>query len=107
MGELLGCIRSVNAMKIYADDFCETRHITSSEPYFYDQCYSIVKHASPIVMEKSGRCVIAEELGERDAKIQRPQSWKCAHECKLPTSEEIKRIMATKELFEKRVQTLR
>ena len=107
MGELLGCIRSVNATKVSVDDFGESRHIASSEPYFYDQCYSIVKHASPIVMEKSGRCVIAEEVGERDAKTQRPQSWKCTHECKLPTSEEVKRIMATKELFEKPVQKLR
>ena len=107
VGELLGCIRSVNAMKVSVDDFGESRHIASSEPYFYDQCYSIVKHASPIVMEKSGRCVIAEEVGERDAKTQRPQSWKCTHECKLPTSEEVKYIMATKELFEKPVQKLR
>ena len=101
MGELLGCIRSINAMKIYADDFGESRHITSSKTYFYDQCYSIVKHASPIVMEKSGRCVIAEAVGARDAKTQGPQSWKCTQEGKLPTSEEVKRIMAIKELFEK------
>ena len=68
MGEFLGCIRSVNALKISADDFGESCHIASSWPYFYDQCYSIVKHASPIVMEKSGRCAIAEEVGERDEK---------------------------------------
>ena len=94
MGELLGCIRSVNAMKISAVDFGESRHIAFSESYFYDHCYNILKHSSPIVMEKSGRCLIAEEVGERDAKTQRPQSWKCTRECKLPTSEEVKRIMA-------------
>ena len=51
--------------------------------------------------------MIAEEVGERNAKTQRPESWKCTHECKLPTSEEVKHIMPTKELFEKSVQKLR
>ena len=60
-------------MKISADDFGDSRHIASSKPYFYDRCYSIVKHTSPIFMEKSGRCVITD-VGERVAKTERPQS---------------------------------
>ena len=39
-------------------------------------------------------------------KTQRLQRWKCTRECKLPTSEEVKHIMAAKELFEKPVQKL-
>ena len=125
VGELLRCIRSVNALQMSCDDFGESRHTASSEPFFYDQSYTIVKHTpaivvddsdqsyaivehkSVIVVDDSGRCVIAEEEGERDAKRHRPKRWKCTSECKLPTATEAQCIMATKVLFEKPVQTLR
>ena len=90
MGELLGCIRAVNSLKIADDDFGESRHTASSEPFFYDQSYCTVKHTSPIVVDNLGRCVIAEEEGERDVKTSRPKRWKCSSECKLPTSMEVK-----------------
>ena len=123
VGELLSCIRSVNALKMSGDDFGESRHTASSEPFFYDQNYTIVKHTpaivvddsdqsyaivehrSVIVVDDSGRCVIAEEEGERDAKTNRHKRWKCTPECKLPTATEEQCIMATKALFEKPVQT--
>ena len=125
VGELLSCIRSVNALRMSGDDFGESRHTASSEPFFYDQSYTIVKHTpaivvddidqsyaivehrSVIVVDDSGRCVIAEEEGERDAKTNRPKRWKCTSECKLPTATEAQCIMATKALFEKPVKTLR
>ena len=125
VGELLRCIRSVNALQMSCDDFGESHHTTSSEPFFYDQSYTIVKHTpatvvddsdqsyaivehkSVIVVDDSGRCVIAEEEGERDAKTHRPKRCKCTSECKLPTETEAQCIMATKALFEKPVQTLR
>ena len=72
-----------------------------------DQSYAIVEHKSVIVVDDSGRCVIAEEEGERDAKTHRPKRWKCTSECKLPTAMEAQCIMATKALFEKPIQTLR
>ena len=74
MGELLGCIRAVNSLKMSEDDFGESRHTASSEPFFYDQSYCPVKHTSPIVVDNLGRCVIAEEEGERDVKTSRPKS---------------------------------
>ena len=66
-----------------------------------------MKHTPAIVVDDSGRCVIAEEKGERDAKTNRPKRWKCTSECKLPTATEVQCIMATKALFEKPVQILR
>ena len=72
-----------------------------------DQSCAIVESNSVIVVDDSGRCVIAEEEGERDAKTHRPKRWKCTSECKLPTAMEAQCIMATKALFEKPVQTLR
>ena len=99
-GELLKCIRSVNALTMTATDFGESHHTASSEPFFYDQSYRLVKHTSPIVVDDSGRCVIAEEVGQRDSKTERPLKWKCTAECKLPTSNEAQCIVAVKALFE-------
>ena len=69
VGELLGCIRAVNSLKMSDDDFGESRHTASSEPFFYDQSYCPVKHTSPIVVDNLGRCVIAEKEGEQDVHV--------------------------------------
>ena len=106
VGELLGYIRAVNSLKMLDDDFGKSRHTASSEPFFYDQSYCPVKHTSPIVVDNLGRCVIAEEGGERDVKTSRLKKWKCTSECKLPTSMEAKCIIYLKKLFEKPVRTL-
>ena len=108
VGELLHCIRSVNALEITsASSFGNSRHTASSESFFYDHCYHKVNHPSPIAVDSNGRCVIAEEEGERDAKTKRPTGWRCTPECKQPTSEEAQCIVMIKKLFDKPVQTLR
>ena len=53
------------------------------------------------MVDGNGRCVMAEEEGERDVNTKRPLRWKCISECKLPTSKEVLRIIATKHLFQK------
>ena len=90
-----------------ATDFGESRHTASSEPFFYDQSYRMLKHTPSIAVDDNGRCVIAEEEGERDRKTDRPLKWKCTAECKLPTSNEAQRIVAVKVLFEEPVHKLR
>ena len=108
VGQLLHCIRSVNALQITsASSFGNSRHTASSEPFFYDQCYHKVNHPSPIAVDSNGRCVIAEEEGERDAKTKRPTVWRCTPKCKQPTAEEAHCIVLIKRLFDKPVQTLR
>ena len=82
-------------LNISDDDFGESRHTASSEPFFYDQSYCTVKHTSHTVVDNLGICVIAEEEGEQD-KTSRPKGWKCTSECKLPTSVEVKCIKALK-----------
>ena len=77
VGEFLACIRKVNDLEFSADDFGDCCHTASSEPYFYAQSYPCEKHNSSIVIDASGRCVIAQELGERDAKSECPLKWKC------------------------------
>ena len=106
-GDLLKCIRSVNVLTMTATDFGESCHTASSEPFFYNQSYRLVKHTSPIVVDNNGRCVIAEEVGQRDSKTDRPLKWKCTAECKLPTSNEAQCIIAVKALFEEPVHKLR
>ena len=108
VGKLLQCIRSAYALEITsAFHFGNPRHTASSEPFFYDQCYQKVNHLSPIAVDSYGRCVIAEEEGERDAKTKRPTAWRCTPECKQPTSEEVQCILLIKKLFDKPVQSLR
>ena len=46
-----------------AADFGESRHTVSSETFFYNQSYSMIKLTLPIVGDNNGRCVIAEEVG--------------------------------------------
>ena len=102
-GELLKC----NALTMTATDFGESHHIASSEPFFYDQSYRLVKHTSPIAVDDNGRCVISEEVGQRDSKTECPLKWKCTAECKLPASNEAQCIVAVKALFEEPVHKLR
>ena len=66
-----------------------------------------MKNTTPIVIDASGRCVIAQELGERDAKSERPLKWKCTRECKLPTPDERIRIVGIKALFKDLTHKLR
>ena len=89
----MACVGKVNDLEFCADDFGDCYHTSSSEPYFYDQSYTCEKHNSPIVIDASGRCVIAQELGERDAKSERPLKWKYTRECKFPTPDERTRIV--------------
>ena len=67
----------------------------------------MVHRTSPIAVDSHGRCVIAEEEGERNEETNRPKWWKCTAECKLPTSKEVQSIMTTKSLFEQPVHKLR
>ena len=50
------------ADKIKPNDFGKSRHTASSEPFFYDQSYAMVRHTSPIAVDSNGRCVIAVAL---------------------------------------------
>ena len=93
VGEFLACVRKVNDLEFSEDDFGDCYHMASSEPYIYDQSYTCEKHDCPIVIDASGRCVIAQVLGERNAKSERPLKWKCTRECKFPTPDERTRIV--------------
>ena len=42
------------------DDFGDTRHTASTEPYFYDSAYQLVKRQQALPVDKQGKCVVAE-----------------------------------------------
>ena len=87
--------------------FGEAYHTASSEPYFYDQSYVMVKHTSPIPVDRDGRCVIEEEKEERDEETNRPYKWKYTFECKQCTTDEVECIVELKVLFQQPVEKLR
>ena len=63
VGSLLRSIRSVKALQItQKEDFGNSCHSRSSEPYFYDSSYQPVKRNGPIPINEAGQCVIANEI---------------------------------------------
>ena len=105
MGKLLRCAKSITELEISSDEFGDSCHGQSSEPFFYDSSYTMVKHAT-IAVDNNGRCVIAKEIGKRDPNRNRPKWWKCTAECNHMTSKDVKTIMSIKTLFDKPVRVL-
>ena len=99
MGNLLKCAKSIKQLDLSCDDFGECCHDQSTEPFFYNSSYTMVKHAT-IAVDSNGRCVIPEEIGKRDPTTNRPNLWKCTPECKVIMSQDMKTIMATKVPFD-------
>ena len=59
--ELLGTIRSVKTVEISnTDDFGDTRHTTSTDLYFYDSAYQLIKRQQALPVDKQGKCVVVE-----------------------------------------------
>ena len=97
-------MRSVNVLNVTANNFGESRHTVSSESFFYNQSFRLVKHTC---VDDNGRCVLAEEMGQKDRKTDHPLKWKCTAECTLPTLNEVQCILAVKALFEEPLHKLR
>ena len=106
VGQLLKCVRMVNAFELSILNLGERWHTASSEPFFYDSTYIPTKRDTAMPVDEYGRCYIAEEVGDRD-KTMCPKRWNCTEECKLPTDEELSSIVAAKELFKTPMQELR
>ena len=54
-------IRSVKTVEINnKDDFGDTLHMVSTEVYFYDSAYQLVKRQQALPVDKQGKCVVAE-----------------------------------------------
>ena len=88
-------------VQLSEEDFGEQYDMASSEPYFYDESYAPIKCKNAIPVNDKGKCVVAVAKGS-EASSQARQ-WKCTSECKLPMSEERKRIVALKLQFDESI----
>ena len=136
--ELLGTIRSVKTVEIsYKDDFGDTRHTVSTEPYFYDSAYQLVKRQQALPVDKQGKCVVAEitiveknkhkENKKASSSEGKPAAsnnsnasnkkskdkkntmeiWPCTSECKAVTESEVQSIVSLRQSFDKTIDQLR
>ena len=48
------------------DDFGDTHHMVSTEVYFYDSAYQLVKRQQALPVDKQGKCVVAEITVEKN-----------------------------------------
>ena len=104
-GSLLKTIWEVNALKLEENDTIVGHGI--SEPYFFINSYTYTKRLEVIPVDLNGRCVVAEEIGDRDKDTMRPLKWKCTNECRKLTSEEVALVLRTKSLFQLSIEDLR
>ena len=108
-GSLLKTIRKVNAKKLQESDILVGHrfHTAGAEPYFFDNSYTHRKQHGAIPVDLNGRCVVAEEIKDRDKVTMRPLKWKCTNECRKLTSEEVAIVLKTNSLFQKSIEDLR
>ena len=105
VGSLLKAIRLIKRPDIKVkEDFGEGCHTTSSEPYYYDEAYQLIKRDTAIPVNHNGKCVVAEVISKSDNETNtknHPMKWECCSECKVPTKLEVDAILALKEAFQK------
>ena len=113
-GSLLQAARLVQTMELTdKNDFREGCHMASTEPFFYDSAYKLVKreYASPI--DTNGRCVIAKKVVCTSGEIPRystkepPMKWECSSECKILSDAEVCKITDLAAAFQKPMRELR
>ena len=98
-GHCYKTIREVSALKLEENSWAGN-HTTGSEPYFFINLYTYTKRLGAIPVDLNGRCVVAEEIGDRDKDTMHPLKWKCTNECRKLTSEEVALVLRTKSLFQ-------
>ena len=133
--ELLGNIRSVKTVETSnKDDFGDTRHTASTESYFYDSAYQLIKRQQALPVDKQGKCVLAEitivEKNKNEGNKKASSSegkpaasnnsnasnkkskdtmeiWPCTIECKAVTESEVQSIVSLRQSFDKTIDQLR
>ena len=97
-GSLLKTIKEVNALKLEENDILVGHgyHTAGSEPYFFINSYTYTKRLEAIPVDLNGRCVVAEEIGDRNKDTMHPLKWKCTNECRKLTSEEVELVVSDK-----------
>ena len=113
-GSLLQAARLVQSMELTdKNDFGEGCHMASTEPFFYDSAYKLVKRECALPIDTNGRCVIAKKVVCTFGDIPRysakepPMKWECSSECKIITDAEVCTIIDLAAAFQKPMRELR
>ena len=82
---LIKAIRVINGFTLKGEeDFGDCGHCASSEPYFYDTAYHLVKRDLSFPVDQSGKCVVAEEILSKHSKPDvQTEASKGQHEASL------------------------
>ena len=72
-------------------------HTAGSEPYFLINSYTHTKRLGAIPIDLNGRCLGAEEIGDRDKDTMHHFEMEMCHKL---TSEEVALVLRTKSLFQ-------
>ena len=78
------------------EDFGEGCHTASTEPYYYNTAYKLVKRDYTLPIDENGKCVVANEILPEDEKEdgKHPMKWECSSECKPLTETEVDAIVS-------------
>ena len=113
-GSLLQAARLVQSMELTDKNyFVEGCHMASTEPFFYDSAYKLVKREYALPIDTNGRCVIAKKVVCTSDEIPRysakepPMKWECPSECKIITDAEVCTIIDVAAAFQKPMRELR
>lgn len=81
VGLLLKSFRTINTSMI-EQTLVKEFHAAHSEPYYYDSAYLVVKRASPIGVDSSGRCIANNIVVDCGTSAKRGKDgllkWKCS-----------------------------
>ena len=106
IGTLFKAVRCIKSMCIKEQkDFGDGCHTASTEPYFYEAAYQLVKRDTPIPVNEWGKCVVAREITSNNCK--QWHKWECSNECKPISECEVDTILALKAAFELPVEEVR
>ena len=112
-GSLLQAARLVQSMELTdKNEFGEGCHKASTEPFFYDSAYKLVKKEYALPIDTNGRCITAknvctsDEIPRYSAK-EPPMKWECSSECKILSDSDVCTIIDLAAAFQKPMRELR
>ena len=73
------------------NDFGDGCHMASTEPFFYDSSYKLVKKEYALPIDTNG-CT-SDEIPRYSAK-KPPMKWECSSECKILSDSDVCTIIA-------------
>ena len=112
-GSLLQAARLVQSMELTdKNDFGDSCHMASTEPFFYDSAYKLVKKEYVLPIDTNGKCITAknvctsDEIPRYSAK-EPPMKWECSSGCKILSDSEVCTIIDLAAAFQKPMRELR